>query len=435
MASASHVVDLGPIDDSDLPLTEGFAGPRSFSIDEPPPTRDAEGVLKSIQALNRIRDLDTLLEQVLLQARRLVRADAGTIYMKAKGRLFFSYVQNDTLFAGQTPDSRYVYSANSLPIDRSSLAGYVAASRAPLVIDDVYHIKSDVSYSFNPEFDTKSHYRTKSMLIVPLLTRDDGLVGILQLINATDESGDTVTFSYSDTLFATQFAQAAADAVERTRLSRDMVLRMVELSGLRDPYETGQHAKRVGAYSVELYDKWATDRGISADEIRANREIIRTAAMLHDVGKVAISDTILRKGKNLNPEERKRMQLHTIYGARLFKRDDSPWDVMAHEVALNHHERWDGTGYPGHTDNIFGSKIRVGRPKKAEEIPVSARIVQIADVYDALATKRAYKEAWPVADVHAYLRANSGRRFDPHMIDLFLNRPDVIASISRKYSY
>lgn len=435
MAQSTHVFDLGPVEDSDASLVESIGAPEDAESDTPPPTRDAPGVLKTIQSLNRIRDLDTLLEQVLLKARQLVRADAGTIYLKAKNRLFFSYVQNDTLFAGQTPDSRYVYSAHSLPIDRSSLAGYVASTGEPLVIDDVYDIQSTVSYAFNPEFDTKSSYRTRSMLIVPLLTRDGGLVGVLQLINAIDDSGETISFSYQDTLFANQFAQNAADAIERARLSRDMVLRMVELSGLRDPYETGQHAKRVGAISVELYDKWATAEGIPRAEIRAKREIIRTAAMLHDVGKVAISDSILRKGNNLTESERRRMQLHTIYGARLFKREDSPWDNMAREVALNHHERWDGKGYPGHIDNVFGRKVRVGRPKRGEEIPVPARIVTIADVYDALMSRRAYKEPWPEERVLAYLKAESTRRFDPKMVELFLDMLDVIHSISRKYSY
>ncbi|MFW6312717.1 MAG: HD domain-containing phosphohydrolase [Spirochaetota bacterium] len=435
MATITRIYDLGPTEDSDTSLVESMGLANGLGPGSPPPTRDTQGVLRAIGDLNRIKDLDTLLEQVLLKARQLVCADAGTIYLKAKSRLFFSYVQNDTLFAGQTPDSRYVYSAHSLPVDRSSLAGYVAATGEPLVIDDVYDIQSNVSYAFNPEFDVKSNYRTKSMLIVPLRTRDDALVGVLQLINAIDDSGATVSFSYEDTLFANQFAQNAADAIERARLSRDMVLRMVELSGLRDPYETGQHAKRVGAFSVELYDKWATAEGLPQSEIRAVRDIIRTAAMLHDVGKVAISDAILRKGNNLSEEERRRMQLHTIYGARLFKRDESLWDAMAREVSLNHHERWDGTGYPGHTDDIFGRRVRVGRPKRATEIPVAARIVSIADVYDALISRRAYKEPWPEERVIAYLESEAGRRFDPELVRHFLEMPDVIRSISRKWSY
>lgn len=399
-----------------------------------PQTHDAVGVLQSIQSLNEVRDLDTLLEQVLLKARRLVRADAGTIYLKAKNRLFFSYVQNDTLFAGATAETRYVYSSRSLPIDRSSLAGYVADTAEPLLIDDVYDIRSEVSYSFNPDFDVKAHYKTTSMLIVPMSTRQKDVVGVLQLINATASDGKTVPYSGRDRLVALQFAQSAADAIERARLYREMVLRMVELSSLRDPYETAQHAKRVGSYAVELYDKWASAERVDRGEIKANREIIRTAAMLHDVGKVAISDTILKKGTDLTDDERRRMRLHTIYGARLFRRIESSWDNMAQEVALNHHERWDGTGYPGKIDNLFAKRVKVLGPKRGEDIPISARIVSMADVYDALISRRAYKEAWDDGDVLDYLKWQSGKHFDPKLVELFLDMQDVITSIRKKYA-
>jgi putative nucleotidyltransferase with HDIG domain len=394
---------------------------------------DSVGVLESIQSLNEIRDMDTLLEQVLLKARRLVRADAGTIYLKAKNRLFFSYVQNDSLFAGGTAATRYVYSSRSLPIDRSSLAGYVADTADPLLIDDVYDIRSDVSYSFNPDFDVKAHYKTTSMLIVPLVTRQKDVVGVLQLINATADNGDSIPYSGGDRIVALQFAQNAADAIERARLYREMVLRMVELSALRDPYETAQHAKRVGSYSVELYDKWASAERVDRSEIKANREVIRTAAMLHDVGKVAISDAILRKRSHLTDDERRRMRLHTIYGARMFRRIESPWDKMAQDVALNHHERWDGSGYPGKIDNLFAKRVKVLGPKRGEEIPVTARIVALADVYDALISRRAYKEAWDDKDVLDFLKWQSGKHFDPKLVELFLDMQDVVIAIRRKY--
>jgi HD-GYP domain-containing protein (c-di-GMP phosphodiesterase class II) len=434
MATFTETVSLEPLSKVDLSITETRAVTDEFAPGGPAPSRDAAGVLQSIEQLREVRDLDTLLELVLLRARQLVRADAGTIYLKAGNELYFSFIQNDSLFLGHTAESRYVYSATTLPIDRSSLAGYVAATREPLVIDDVYDIKSGVSYSFNPAYDRKSHYKTTSMLIVPLLSREDALVGVLQLINATDDAGATVPFSYQDRLFATQFARQAADAVDRAKLTRSMVLHLVELSALRDPYETADHANRIGAYSVELYERWATRARVPRPDIRANREIIRTAAMLHDVGKAAISEAILRKEGNLSDAERKRMQLHTIYGARLFKNDDSPWEVMAREIALNHHERWDGTGYPGHTSSIFERNIRVGRPKRRDEIPVSARIVAIADVYDALVTRRVHKRAWKEADVLTQLRAEAGKRFDPSLVEHFLGMTDVIKSIRLKYA-
>ena len=434
MSSSSEVLELEPLSNVDLSLTETRGAGLERPVLDELPTRDAAGVLAVMEELNRIRDLDTLLERVLLRARQLVRADAGTIYLRAGNDLYFSFIQNDTLFLGQTAESRYVYSANTLPINRKSLAGYVAETKDPLVIDDVYDIRSEVSYSFNPAFDKKSNYKTGSMLIVPLLTRDNALVGVLQLINATDEAGKTVPFSYQDRLFAAQFAPQAADAVDRARLTREMVLHLVELSALRDPFETADHANRIGAYSVELYDRWATRSRVAEQEIRANREIIRTAAMLHDVGKAAISELILRKESNLTEREHKRMRLHTLYGARLFKNNDSPWEIMAREIALSHHERWDGTGYPGHTSSIFDRSIKIGRPRRAEEIPVSARIVAVADVYDALVSRRAHKKAWREQDVLTQLRAEAGKRFDPSLVEIFLGMNDVVRSIRRKYS-
>lgn len=434
MDEPPEVLEIEPLAELDVSLVGGTGDEQVVEVEAEQPKRDQVGVLESIQSLNRIRDIDTLLEQVLLKARQLVRADAGTLYLTEKNRLFFSYVQNDTLFTSQRPESRYVYSAKSLAISRASLAGYVATTREPLVIDDVYDIQSGVSYAFNPEFDAKSSYRTKSMLIVPLLTRDAALVGVLQLINAKNGKGESVPFSYQDRLFAAQFAQHAADAVERAKLTRDMVLGMVALSAFRDPFETADHANRVGAYAYELYNRWAPKQGYEPLTIRAAREMIRTAAMLHDVGKAAISDTILRKGSNLTPEEHAKMRLHTIYGARLFKRDEAPWHVMARTIALNHHERWDGAGYPGHLSSIFKPRIRVGRPKREKEIPVEARIVAIADVFDALSSKRAHKEAWSEEEVFSRIEAESGAHFDPELVELFLGMKDVVHSIRRKYA-
>lgn len=396
--------------------------------------RDLNNLLETIADISYVKDLDSLLERVLSEARRFVRADAGTLYLKAKDRLFFSYVQNDTLFSGNPAADRYVYSG-SVPIDRTSLAGYVADTRQPILIDDVYDIPSEVSYAFNPVYDTKTSYRTQSMLIVPLLTRGQTNVGVLQLINAKDEYGTVIPFSGQDLLYITHYAQNAASAIEQAKLNREMVLRMVEISELRDPFETSQHAKRVGSYAVELYEKWAIRQNIDSAEIKANREILRTAAMLHDVGKVAISDTILKKKGELTAAERAVMRMHTVYGARLFKHTDSDWDKMAMQVVLNHHECWDGSGYPGKIGNIFSKKARLGPGKKGEEIPIYARIVMIADVYDSLISRRSYKEPWSQKEVVEYLQWKAGKQFDPLLVELFLDMQDIILAIRKKYSY
>ncbi|HVO40642.1 MAG TPA: HD domain-containing phosphohydrolase [Spirochaetia bacterium] len=396
--------------------------------------RDTEKLFRTNQALYSIRDLDALLERVLTEARQFVGADAGTIYLAARGYLYFTFVQNDTLFRGLTKD-KYIPSGAALPIDKSSLAGYVAKTGETILIDDVYHIQSSLSYAFNPAFDQKTNYRTRSILGVPLKTRDNEIVGVLQLINSKNENGELVAFSVQDQLFISQFALNAADAIEMARLSREMVLRMVELAELRDPYETSQHAKRVGAYSVELYEQWAQRRGISTREIRKISEALRTAAILHDVGKVAVSDIILKKPGGLTYDELLTMRQHTVLGARLFNRTSSLYDSMSRDVALNHHENWDGTGYPGHIENIFSPKIYMGPGKRGAEIPLYARVVSIADVYDALVSQRAYKKGWRQEHALRYLRYQAGKKFDPELVSIFLKMDELLVAIQKKYAY
>lgn len=399
-------------------------------------SRDVHQLLSTIENIYHIRDLDTLLERVLSEARRFVHADAGTLYLIVGSDLYFSYVQNDTLFKGETARDKYTRSSQKMTVDKKSLAGYVAMTGESLLIDDVYRdIKSEVSYNFNPTYDRETAYRTRSILVVPLTTRDDSILGVLQLINAKDANGRVVPFSMQDRLYINQFASNAANAIEKAKLSREMILRMVELTELRDPYETSRHAKRVGAYSVELYERWALKRGVAPSEIKETRDILRTAAILHDVGKVAISDLILKKTGDLDEEEQIQMKYHTVYGARLFRYTKSPWDRMASEVALNHHERWDGKGYPGEIDDLFAPDIYFGQGKRGEKIPISARIVALADVYDSLISKRAYKGSWKEEHTVKYIRDQAGRQFDPELTRLFIKMHDVIKAIRQKYAY
>jgi HD-GYP domain-containing protein (c-di-GMP phosphodiesterase class II) len=215
---------------------------------------------------------------------------------------------------------------------------------------------------------------------------------------------------------------------------------MVNITELHDPKETGPHVNRVGAISAELYEAWALRKNMTQKEIEEKREIFRMAAMVHDVGKIAISDLILKKPARLTSEEYELMKQHTYLGARLFSELDSEFDRLSAEVALNHHERWDGEGYPGHIDMktgkpLPGCKKKDGTAvgKKGEEISIWSRIVAIADVYDALSCNRAYKKAWPQQQVFRELRNQAGKQFDPELMDVFFSITNVIQSISQKY--
>ncbi|MDH4162821.1 MAG: GAF domain-containing protein [Nitrospirota bacterium] len=390
--------------------------------------------------ITQVKDLDVLLERILREARHLVNADAGTIYVKEEDKLKFSYTHNDTLQKRLPPGKKLIYSTFSLPINNQTIAGYVANTGDMLNLQDVYKLPTTLPFSFNRKFDDLSGYRTQSMLTFPLRTNRGDIVGVLQLINEKSSRGKVVPFSKKDEPLIMHFANMAAVAIERAQLTRAMILRTIKMAELRDPKETGAHVNRVGSYSVALYEHWAGKQGVSHEIIEKNRDILRMAAMLHDVGKVAISDTILKKPGRLDDAERDAMKLHSMMGARLFSEQYSDFDDASAVVALNHHEKWDGTGYPGHINPYDGKTIPgyeqgdgKPRPKKGDEIPLFGRIVALADVYDALSSKRAYKEKWDESQVLDELKACSGTHFDPAIVDTFFDCIDTIRNISERY--
>jgi HD-GYP domain-containing protein (c-di-GMP phosphodiesterase class II) len=389
-------------------------------------------ILQVMEKLSHIKDVHALLGEVLLQARRLTRADAGSIYLIENNVLNFSYIQNDSLF-GASEVNRYLYANHTVAIDNHSLSGYVALTGKPLLIDDAYHLPPGIPFTFNDSFDRLSGYRTHSILAVPLVTSNNNMVGVMQIINPVDDDRQASTFTSGDLLLLKHFADNAAASIERAMMTREIIMRMIQMCELRDPKETGMHANRVGAYAAEVYHQWSLRQGIAEDEIKRNKDSLRIAAMLHDLGKVAISDLILRKPNKLNSHEFRIMQYHTIHGARLFRNQKSHLDVLSAEIALNHHEKWDGTGYPGKIDDIYQDELRLGPGKKREEIPIAARIVALADIYDALVSPRAYKDAWSETKTLSYIKDQSGKHFDPQVVDAFTAIHDVIAAIRDKY--
>ncbi len=391
--------------------------------------------------LNQVQDLDLLMERILTEARRFVNADAGSIYIRDRDRLHFSYTQNDTLQQRLCPGEKLIYSTFSIPVDEKSIAGYVATTGDILNLPDVYRIDPTRPYGFSDRFDRASHYRTGSMLTIPLKNSKGDILGILQILNAQGESGNIIPFSRDDEKIMMLFASIASVALERAQMTRAMILRTIRMAEMRDPKETGAHVNRVGGYAVELYEKWAYRHGYSRQEVDSNRDVLRMAAMLHDVGKVGISDTILKKPARFTPEEYEVMKQHTVLGSRLFEGARSDFDEAAADVALNHHERWDGTGYPGFVDPITGKAmpeyVRAdgrARGKKGEEIPIFGRIVALADVFDALSSVRCYKEAWDEARVLETIQKDAGSHFDPELVEIFFSSLDIIRSVQQRYT-
>ncbi|MDR2069117.1 MAG: HD domain-containing protein [Spirochaetaceae bacterium] len=391
-----------------------------------------QSIIRLDHELNQIQDLDLLLERILLEARRVVHADAGSIYVKEwvheEGRhvekLVIKYAHNDTLQKKLPPGNKLIYSVFSLNIDKQTISGYCGATQALVNVPDVYHIPHTAPYFFNPSYDLIADYKTISTLAIPLKTAEGRLMGVIQMINAKDKAGNVIPFSKDDEFLITHFAVNATVVLQRAYMTRTMILRVIKMSELRDPKETGTHVNRVAGYAVEIYDKWAARQHISETERERFRDTLRMAAMLHDVGKVAISDVILKKPARFVPEEYLIIQHHTLYGAALFDDPQSELDMVARDIALTHHENWDGTGYPGWIDPVTEQPIKTdadGKPlgRKGEEIPLPGRIVAIADVYDALCSKRIYKEPWPEEQVLEEIRRLSGSKFDPFLVECF----------------
>ncbi len=202
--------------------------------------------------------------------------------------------------------------------------------------------------------------------------------------------------------------------VERTRALFDsrmeVVHRLVFAAEYKDP-ETGSHIKRMSHYSERL----AAAYGLNEKE----REVILLASPMHDIGKIGIPDHILLKPGKLNSEEWTIMKTHTNIGAKILSKSRSSFLRAGQQIAISHHEKWDGTGYP--------------QRLKGEAIPVFGRISALADFFDALTSRRPYKEAWSVESAFAEIRKLRGTQFEPRLVDAFFSVTDELLTIKKRF--
>ncbi|HFD80350.1 MAG TPA: response regulator [Gammaproteobacteria bacterium] len=190
----------------------------------------------------------------------------------------------------------------------------------------------------------------------------------------------------------------------------ETLMRLAKAGEYRDE-ETGNHVIRMAKYSCLIAEQ------LGLDDIEC--ETIELAAPMHDIGKIGISDQILLKPGRLTREEFESMKEHTTIGYEILKDSPSRYLQMGAVIALGHHEKYDGSGYP--------------RGAAGEDIPLVARIVAVADVFDALSSERCYKAAWPHEKVIATLEEERGRHFDPACVDAFLARMDRVLEIQQRF--
>jgi len=200
--------------------------------------------------------------------------------------------------------------------------------------------------------------------------------------------------------------------MDELRASRLAIVQRLGLAAEYKDNETGLHVIRMSHYARLL--------GIAAGFDEQEAEDLFISAPMHDIGKIGIPDNILQKPGRLTPEEYLIMQNHPTIGAHIIGQHEAGMLAMAHDVALSHHEKWDGSGYP---NRLVG-----------EEIPIAARIVAVADVFDALTSVRPYKAAWKLEDACAWMKDQRGAHFEPRLVDLFLDQLPEVTQIMDKWA-
>ncbi|MBV9471058.1 MAG: response regulator [Abitibacteriaceae bacterium] len=201
-----------------------------------------------------------------------------------------------------------------------------------------------------------------------------------------------------------ELRQAHATVLQRNEELKQAELETLERLAIAVEYRddiTGRHTQRVGQTAGLL----AMALGLPPEQVG----LIQRAAPLHDIGKIGIPDAVLLKAGKLQPEEFEIIKTHTTIGAKILSGSRSTLLQLAEEIALSHHERWEGSGYP--------------RGLSGEAIPLSGRIVTVADVFDALTHERPYKKAWSIEDAVAEIERQSGQQFDPHVVNVFKTLP------------
>ena len=348
-------------------------------------------LVKIGRSISAVTDIDVLLRVIAEETRIAIQADRCTVFLLDK--------EKDELWSKVAlgMDSQEI----RFPADKG-LAGYVVKTGEPLNIPDAYN-----DPRFNPDVDKETGYKTKTILCLPIKNNNKEIIGAFQDIK---KKGGVFTKVDEDLLVA--IGGSASIALENAQLfeqQKELYKEQKELFesfintlaasiDARDKITAG-HSARVKLYAMLLVEALGCD-----DKFK---ELVERAAILHDIGKIGIRDTVLQKEGKLTPEEYKHIQEHVqithnildkIYMSNDFK--------MITEIACSHHEKYDGTGYY--------------RQLKGEDIPYGGRILAVADVFDAITSRRHYRDKMPIQNVITILLEGKNKHFDGNLVDVFL---------------
>ncbi|MBL8023712.1 MAG: HD domain-containing protein [Elusimicrobia bacterium] len=341
------------------------------------------------------KELDPLLGTVVNAAREILQAERCTVFLldKKKNELWARVATGDH-------DIR-------VPADKG-IVGQTIMERRVINIADAY-----ADDRFNPEVDRASGFRTRSILTAPLAKMRGEVLGALQVLNKKGgpfQENDEKMFI----LFAEQAASALANAQLYEELQaayKDTIFRLAAAAEFKD-HDTRNHLERVSRYSrliaaaVGMEKEWC-DR-------------LALASPMHDIGKLGVPDAVLKKPGKLDEEEWKEMHRHPNHGAEILANSDNELLQMSERIARSHHEKWDGTGYP--------------TGLKGDAIPLEARIVAVADVFDALTSRRCYKPAFSLDNALKIIYEGSGKHFDPALVYAFKQVLDSIVQVMEKFT-
>lgn len=349
-------------------------------------------LVKIGRSISAVTDIDVLLKVIAEETKIAISADRCTVFLldKAKDELW-----SKVALGMDSQEIRF-------PADKG-LAGYVVKTGEPLNIPDAYN-----DPRFNPDIDKETGYKTKTILCMPIKNNNQEIIGAFQVLN---KIGGVFTRGDEDLLAA--IGGSASIALENAQLFEQQKELYKEQKALfesfidtlatsidaRDKITAG-HSGRVKLYSMLLADELNCDEKF--------KELIEKAAILHDIGKIGIRDSVLQKEGKLTDEEYKHIQEHVkITHDILEKIHMSESFKMITECACSHHEKYDGSGYYRHLSG--------------EDIPFGGRILAVADVFDAITSKRHYRDKMPIQNVIDILLSGKNKHFDGKLVDSFLN--------------